>query len=89
MLKHFIKTSWQNLKAKKVFTLLNVLGLAVGIASCWIIYRTVSFEHNYEAFLAPDANIHQVVSDFGTERKLKWEAWLPLFTRRQIKSLVS
>lgn len=74
MFKNYFKTAWRNLQSKKIFTLLNIFGLAVGIASCWIIYRTVCFEHTYDSFIPADANVYQVVSDFGSERDSKMGA---------------
>lgn len=74
MIKNYFKTAVRNLQVKKIFTLLNVLGLAVGIASCWIIYRTVRYEYSYDSFLSADANIYQAVSDFGKDRDSKMGA---------------
>lgn len=74
MIKNYFKTAWRNLRAKKIFTLLNILGLAVGISSCWIIYRTVRFEYGYDSFVSAETNVYQVVSDFGSGRDLKMAA---------------
>ena len=35
---------WRN----KLFTVLNILGLAIGISASWIIYRMVSYEFSYD-----------------------------------------
>lgn len=35
---------WRN----KLFTALNILGLAIGISASWIIYRMVSYEFSYD-----------------------------------------
>ncbi|PVD50440.1 hypothetical protein DC498_20190 [Terrimonas sp.] len=69
MIRNYFKTAWRHLQVKKVFTFLNVLGLAVGIASCWIIYRIVHFEHSYDSALDKKGNIYQVVSVFSGENK--------------------
>lgn len=74
MFRNYFITAWRNLQSRKIFTLLNILGLAVGIASCWIIYRTVRFEHSYDSFIPVKENIYQVVSDFGSDRDTKMGA---------------
>ncbi len=68
MFKNYFKLALRNLKVKKVFTLLNILGLAVGIASCWIIYCFVNYQYKYESFLEEKENIYQVVSAFEGEK---------------------
>lgn len=69
MFKNYFKPALRNLKVKKVFTLLNILGLAVGIASCWIIYCFVNYQYKYESFLEEKEHIYQVVSAFEGEKK--------------------
>lgn len=71
MFKNYFKTAWRSLMNRRVFTLLNILGLAVGIASCWIIYRVVSYESEYDAFIPGSERIYQVVSVTGTEKVSK------------------
>lgn len=35
---------WQN----KLFTFLNILGLAIGISACWIVFRIVNYEYSFD-----------------------------------------
>ncbi|SJN23487.1 ABC transporter permease [Sphingobacterium sp. JB170] len=35
---------WQN----RLFTILNILGLAIGISACWIIFRIVNYEYSFD-----------------------------------------
>ncbi|VTP90534.1 ABC transporter permease [Sphingobacterium daejeonense] len=35
---------WQN----KLFTFLNILGLAIGISACWVVFRIVNYEYSFD-----------------------------------------
>ncbi len=35
---------WQN----RLFTFLNIIGLAIGISACWIIFRIVNYEYSFD-----------------------------------------
>ena len=50
MLKHFIMLGNRLMLRRKVFTLINVLGLATGLASCLMILLWVSDELSYDRF---------------------------------------
>jgi len=47
---------WRN----RLFTILNILGLAIGISASWIIYRMVSFEFSYDKFEPDRERIFQL-----------------------------
>jgi len=48
MWKNYLKISWRNLLRDKVFSLINILGLAIGIAACLFILQYVRFEMSYD-----------------------------------------
>jgi putative ABC transport system permease protein len=50
MLKNYLKIAVRNLTHRKAFSLINILGLAFGIAACLIIYVYVSYEKSYDTF---------------------------------------
>jgi len=39
MLRNYFKVAFRNLVRHKVFSLINILGLAVGITACFLIYQ--------------------------------------------------
>lgn len=59
-----IKNILRHLWRRRLFTALNILGLAISISACWIIYRIVDHEFSYDAQLPDKENIYQVVSSF-------------------------
>ncbi|SDK86024.1 putative ABC transport system permease protein [Catalinimonas alkaloidigena] len=50
MTRNYLLIAWRNLKKNKVFSLINIAGLAVGMAACLLILQYVSFELSYDAF---------------------------------------
>jgi putative ABC transport system permease protein len=60
MIKNYIKTAWRNLWKGRVFNLMNVLGLAIAIACCTLIFLTVLYEFSYDRFNDKLDNIYQV-----------------------------
>lgn len=50
MIKNYLKIAWRNLLKHKTFSLINILGLAIGIASCMIIFVYVQHELTFDAY---------------------------------------
>lgn len=44
---YFFKTAARNLLRNKSFAFINIIGLAVGIASCLLIYLIINFEQKF------------------------------------------
>jgi putative ABC transport system permease protein len=63
MLKNYLKIAFRNLLKDKVFSLINIFGLAVGMAAFLLILHYVQFERNYEKFLDNSENIYRVSLD--------------------------
>jgi putative ABC transport system permease protein len=66
MFKNYFKIAIRNLWRHKAFSLINILGLAVGMAACFLIYSYVSFETSYDAFNSKADRIYRIVSDVKT-----------------------
>src|SRR5882724_8544310 len=50
MFKNYLKTAWRAIIAHRVYTIINLLGLTLGIASCLIIFLVVRYELGYDGF---------------------------------------
>jgi putative ABC transport system permease protein len=50
MLKNYLVTAWRNIVKSKGFSLLNIAGLAVGLAVCILILLYVRAETSYDAY---------------------------------------
>jgi putative ABC transport system permease protein len=63
MLKSLFKIGCRSLLKRKVYTLINVLGLATGMAVCLLIVLYIRCELNYDNFHKKGDNIYRVVLD--------------------------
>jgi putative ABC transport system permease protein len=66
MLKNYIKIAWRNLVNNKVYSLLNILGLAAGMAVALIIGLWVTYQYNYDRFLPDNGRLYQVMRNFNS-----------------------
>ena len=76
MIKNFFKIAWRNIKRHKVYSGINIFGLAIGIAACLLILQYVSFELSYENFQTNKDRIYRVEQDRYDNGKLstQWAA---------------
>jgi len=44
MIRNYITIAWRILLRQKAFSLVNILGLAIGMAACLLIVQYISFE---------------------------------------------
>lgn len=66
MLKNYFKIALRNLWKHKVFSLINIMGLTVGMAACLLISMYVTFELTYDAFHSKSDRIYRLVTDVIT-----------------------
>ncbi len=64
MLKNFIKTALRNILKRKGYSLLNIAGLAIGMASCLLIMMFVDDELSYDAYNEKADRIYRVAGSF-------------------------
>ena len=60
MIKNYFKTAWRSLLKNKTFSVINIAGLAIGMAACLLILQYVSFELSYDRFNKNAADIYRV-----------------------------
>ncbi|HMH32386.1 MAG TPA: ABC transporter permease, partial [Puia sp.] len=62
MFKNHLKIAWRNLVKHKVNAVINVLGLAIGLSTCLVIYLLTTFELNYDKFHPDKERIFRIVA---------------------------
>ena len=60
MLKNYLKITWRNLIRHKTFSLINILGLAIGMASSALILLWVQNEISYDKFHVKKDRLYEV-----------------------------
>ncbi|HEY5462188.1 MAG TPA: FtsX-like permease family protein [Hanamia sp.] len=91
MIKKYFTTTFRHLWRYKLFTGLNILGLAISICTCWIIYSIVNYEFSYDKNLPKKESIYRVVSGFNFDGKDSYNGGVsaPLYqeARKEISGL--
>src|SRR5664279_5807776 len=70
MIKNYLKIAWRNLVNNKVHSLINIVGLSIGMAACLLILEFVSFELSYDSFNKNASDIYRVANDRYQNGKL-------------------
>jgi putative ABC transport system permease protein len=73
MFRNYFKTAWRNITRQKGYSLINVIGLAIGVAACLLILQYVSFELSYENFQVNRDRIYRVKQERYDNGKLSTE----------------
>jgi len=64
MLKNYLKVAIRSLRKQKVYSFVNVFGLAVGMASCILIFMLVWHEWSYDRFHENADNIYRTYLEY-------------------------
>ncbi len=62
MLAYYFKIAWRNLWKHKVFSAVNICGLAIGLAAFWLIALYVAHELSYDRYHIDADKIYRVAS---------------------------
>jgi putative ABC transport system permease protein len=66
MLKNYLRTALRNLWKHRGFSLLNIIGLTIGMVAFFLIFLYVRFELSYESMFSKADRIYRVVADIKT-----------------------
>lgn len=61
MIRNFLKIAFRSLWKDKFFSLLNISGLAIGIACCLLIMTYVNYELGFDKHFKNSENIHRII----------------------------
>src|SRR5689334_5228951 len=65
MLRHYFQIAWRNLLKRKFYSLINMTGLAIGMACCVLIALYVYHELSYDQYHTKRDRIYRVTQVFG------------------------
>jgi len=71
MFKSYLKIAWRNIKRQKVYTIINVLGLSLGLCGCIVIYVISSYEFSFDDFHPDKKRIYRVMGDVTENTGIK------------------
>ncbi len=69
MIKHYLKSAFRNLTRHKGFSLINIPGMAIALASVMLLLLFIDHELNYDRFFQNSDRICRVITDYKTKGK--------------------
>ena len=64
MITNYFKIAWRNLTRNKVYSFINIVGLAIGIAVCLMIFIIIQFQTSFDNFHPNKKNIYRVLTEY-------------------------
>jgi len=77
MLKTYFKLAHRNIIKDKAYAMINITGLAIGLASSILILLWVQNELSYDGFHKNAGEIYRIISDFGDSKSAANSAGMP------------
>ncbi|WP_185211612.1 ABC transporter permease [Sphingobacterium mizutaii] len=84
-LNQIIRHLWRN----KFFTSLNIVGLAIGISVCWVIFRFVNYEFSFDRNLSEREHVYKVILQETIDGNESFSNYAPLGLAPFIEDYVS
>jgi len=72
MLKNYILIAWRNFVKHRSFSIINIIGFALAMASCFLIIFHIRSEVSYETIYPGYQNIYRVHVPEWQRVRLKW-----------------
>jgi putative ABC transport system permease protein len=88
MLKNYFITAWRNTVRNKTFSLINILGLALGFTSSLFIFLWVKEETGMDDYHPNARSIYNVYERVFSDGKLETGRWTPGRLARELKRKV-
>jgi putative ABC transport system permease protein len=85
MIKNYVKTAWRNLARNKSYAAINIVGLAVGIAACLLIFLVIHFETSFDNFHRHKDQIYRIVTASKTPQGISYDSGVPLPTAQGLR----
>lgn len=89
MFKNYFTIALRNLKRNKIFSLINIAGLAIGISASLVIYLIVQHELNYDKFHKDGDRIYRVVTKIEFPDLTIHNSGVPVPTANAMRSEVT
>ncbi len=63
MLRNYFITAWRNFRHNKIFSIINVLGLSIGISAALVIFLIAHYDFSFDKFGKDGDRIYRVVTE--------------------------
>ena len=77
MLKNYFKTAIRNLSRNRTYTVINVLGLALGISAALVLFKYVIFEKSFDNYLSNYDSLYRFTKRVESPNLIDLEGGVP------------
>lgn len=67
MIRNYFKTAFRSLLRNRNYTIINIAGLAVGVAVCMMIFIIIQFQTSFDAFHSKKDRVYRVLTEYHQE----------------------
>ena len=78
MLKNYFTVAFRSLRRNKLFSLINIFSLAIGISASLVIYLLVSYHFSFNTVLEDKERIYRTVTDFNFSGQVYYNSGVPV-----------
>src|SRR6266478_1921851 len=64
MFKNYFKTAFRSLIRNRNYTIINIAGLAVGIAVCMMIFIIIQYQTSFDNFYSKKDRVYRVLTEY-------------------------
>src|SRR3954468_499355 len=77
MLKNYFRIAWRNVVRHKAYAVINISGLAVGIAASLLLFTVITYELSYDKFQPDYSRIYHIVTRYVGEDGTRYGEGVP------------
>lgn len=85
MLTSYFKSAYRNLMRRKISSLINVVGLSIGISASLVIYTIVHYEFSFDKFHRDGDRIYRIVTKMDFPDMTFYGPGVPIPTAKAVK----
>jgi ABC-type antimicrobial peptide transport system permease subunit len=78
MLRNYLKTAWRSIVRNKAFSVINIIGLSIGIAASMLLFIVVQYELSYDTFQPNYNRIHRVITQDKFDKDITYNSGIPV-----------
>src|ERR1700693_4167071 len=65
MFRNYLTVAFRNLQRNKILSVINVLGLAIGISASLVIFLMVRYDYSVDRFVPDSQRVYRIISDYS------------------------
>lgn len=89
MFKNYLKIAFRNLWKHKVFSMINIISLSIGLSAAFVIGMMVYYEYTFDNFHKDGDRMYRVVSNFKSPESTFYNSGVPVPLTQATKKIAA